>query len=140
MSKLSGGSWTRVPRWELEPIRAKSQKLASHTGVLRGARLRYKHKPTPVGRPIVSRCDGPTEKLSSFVDKLLKPIKQQQKSYLKDTTDFINYIQNTKVPADVIVVSNDVTSLYTNIPEEKGIHTACRAYETFHRNEPPTPT
>ena len=35
------------------------------------------HKPTPVGRPIVSGCDGPTEKLSSFVDKLLQAIVQQ---------------------------------------------------------------
>ena len=40
------------------------------------------HKPTPVGRPIISGCEGPTEKLSSFVDKLLQPIAQQQKSYL----------------------------------------------------------
>ena len=29
------------------------------------------HKPTPVGRPIMSGCDGPTERLSSFVDRLL---------------------------------------------------------------------
>ena len=29
------------------------------------------HKPTLVGRPIISGCDGPTERLSSFVDKLL---------------------------------------------------------------------
>ena len=29
------------------------------------------HKPTPVGRPIISGCDGPTERLSSFVDRLL---------------------------------------------------------------------
>ena len=28
------------------------------------------HKPTPVGRPIISGYDGPTEKLSSFVDRL----------------------------------------------------------------------
>ena len=59
------------------------------------------HKPSPVGRPIVSGCDGPTEKLSSFVDKLLQLIAQQQKSYLKDTTDFVNFIENTKVPVDV---------------------------------------
>ena len=45
------------------------------------------HKPTPVGRHIVSCCNGPTERLSSFVDKILQPIAQQQKSYLKDTTD-----------------------------------------------------
>ena len=84
------------------------------------------HKPTPVGRPIVSGCDGPTEKLS-FVHKLLQPIAQQQKSYLKDTTDLVNHIENTKVPADAILVSIDVTSLYTNIPQEEGIHTVCRA-------------
>ena len=71
--------------------------------------------------------------------KLLQPIAQQQKSYLKDTTDFVN-IDNTKVPADVILVSMDVTSLYTNIPQEEGINTVCRAYEKFYGNEPPIPT
>ena len=80
------------------------------------------------------------EKLSSFVDRLLQPIVQQQKSYLKDTTDFINFIENTKAPADVILVSMDVTSLYTNITQEEGIDTVCRAYEIFYGNEPPTPT
>ena len=92
------------------------------------------HKPSPVGRPIVSGCDGPKEK------QLLQPIVQQQKSNLKDTSDFVNFIENTKVPADVILVSMDVTSLYTNIPREEGIDTVCRAYEIFYRNEPPIPT
>ena len=50
---------------------------------------------TPVGRPIISGCDGPNEKLSSFVDKILQPIAQQQKSYLKDKTDFINFMNKT---------------------------------------------
>ena len=36
------------------------------------------HKPTPVGRPIISGCDGPTERLSSFVDRLIQPIAQKQ--------------------------------------------------------------
>ena len=35
------------------------------------------HKSTPVGRPIISGCDGPTEKLSSFVDRILQPIAKQ---------------------------------------------------------------
>ena len=35
--------------------------------------------------------------------------------------------------------SMDVTSLYTNIPEEEGITIICKAYETFYRNEPETP-
>ena len=97
------------------------------------------HKPTPVGRPIISGCDGSTEKLSSFVDKLLQPIARQKRSYLKDSTDFINFIEQTKVPVDVILVSMDVTSLYTNIPPEEGIQTVCREYKTFYLNKPPIP-
>ena len=34
----------------------------------------------------------------------------------------------------------DVTSLYTNIPQEEGIQTVCTAYETFYKNESPIPT
>ena len=98
------------------------------------------HKPTPVGRPIISGCDGPTEKLSAFIDKLLQPIAQKQQSYLKDTTDFINYLEKIKVPKNAILVSMDVTSLYTNIPQEEGIETVCRAYDMFYNNEPPVPT
>ena len=36
------------------------------------------HKPIPVGRPIISRCDGPTKRISAFVDHLLQPIAQIQ--------------------------------------------------------------
>ena len=98
------------------------------------------HKPTPVGRTIVSGCDGSTERLLSFVDKLLQPRVPQQKSYLKDATHFINFLEKTKAPENAILVSTDVTSLYTNIPQEEGINIACNPYETFHRNEPPIPT
>ena len=42
----------------------------------------------------------------------------------------------TKVPADVILVSMDVTSLYTNIPQEEVINTVCQAYQD---NKPPIP-
>ena len=45
------------------------------------------HKPTPVGRPIISECSGPTERISAFVDHLIQPIAQLEASYLKDTTD-----------------------------------------------------
>ena len=55
-------------------------------------------KPTPVGRPI-------TERISSFVDSLLQPIAKSQKSYLEDTTDFINFIEKTKVVENAMLVS-----------------------------------
>ena len=98
------------------------------------------HKPTPVGRPIISGCDGPTERISAFVDHLIQPIAQKQASYLKDTTDFLNFIEKTKLPKSTILVSMDVTSLYTNIPQEEGITTVCGAYEEFYAENPPIPT
>ena len=40
----------------------------------------------------------------------------------------------------MILVSMDVTSLYTNIPQEEGINTVCKAYEAFYKNNMPSPT
>ena len=98
------------------------------------------HKPTPVGRPIISANDGPTEQMSAFVDSLLQPIAKSQQSYLKDTTDFINFIETTELPEETFLVSLDVTSLYTNIPQQEGINTICRAYENFYGDKKPIPT
>ena len=39
-----------------------------------------------------------------------------------------------------MLVSTDVASLYTNIPQEEGITIVCKTYETFHLNKPPIPT
>jgi len=79
--------------------------------------------------------------MSSFVDHLLQPITQRQASYLKDTTDFLNFIgEKTKLPKNTILVSMDVTSLYTNIPQEEGISTVCEAYEEFYHENLPIPS
>ena len=34
----------------------------------------------------------------------------------------------------------DVTSLHTNIPQDEGIETVCRAYESLYEGESPIPT
>ena len=90
------------------------------------------HKLTITGRPIISGCEGPTERISSFIDRLLQPISEIQESYLKDTTDFINFIENEKVKKRTFRLSMDVTSLYTNIPQNKGFEIVCKAYENFY--------
>ena len=51
------------------------------------------HRPKPVGRPFISGCEGPIEWISSPVDSLLQAVAKVQKSYLKDTTEFINFIE-----------------------------------------------
>ena len=88
------------------------------------------HKPNL----IISGCEGPTERISSFVDRLLQPIAQRQKSYVKDSTNFINFVERTKIHQDTILVSMDVASLYTNIPQEEGITIVCRAYMYVKQN------
>ena len=95
------------------------------------------HKPTPIGRPIISGNDGPTQRISSSVDNILQLIAKSQKSCLNDTTDFINFIERTSLPEDTFLVSLDVTSLYTNTPQEEGIETVDRAFENFYGNNTP---
>ena len=100
------------------------------------------HKPNPVGRPIISGCDSPKERISSFVDDLLQPIAKVQESYLEDTTDFLNFIEKTTVVKSTMLVSMHGRNkpIYTNIPQEEGINIVCKTYETFHLNKPPMPT
>ena len=84
----------------------------------------HKQKTPPPGRPIVSANGCPTEKISAFVDIFLNPIVPNSEHYVKDTTDFVNKIDTVgKVHAHSIVGTLDVTSLYTNIPNEEGIQT-----------------
>ena len=40
-----------------------------------------------------------------------------------DTTDFINFIEKTRVKNRTFLVSMDLTGLYTNIPQKEGIKT-----------------
>ena len=63
------------------------------------------HKPTPVGRPIISGSGGSTERISNFVDSVLQPIAKKQESYIKDTTHFINFIENGSLPDNAILIS-----------------------------------
>ena len=76
-------------------------------------------------RPIVSSCDSITEKISQFVDRWLQPYVTSLPSYyIKDTTEFINQIEQLKPPTNCKLASIDISSLYTNIPHEEGIQSA----------------
>jgi len=79
-----------------------------------------------------------TGRISSFVDTLLQPIAQKQKSFIKDTTDFISFIEKTKIGNNL--VSLDESRLYTNIPKDEGMEIVCKAYDLFHNYNLPIPT
>ena len=78
---------------------------------------------------------GPTERIYSFVDSLLQPITIKQ-----DTTDFLDLIENTQIPENVVLATLDVSSLYTNIPQEQGIDVVFRYHEDHYEQKLPIPT
>ena len=47
------------------------------------------HKKGCPGRPVISGCNTPTEKISRFVDHHLRHLVPEINSYIKDTNDFI---------------------------------------------------
>lgn len=86
------------------------------------------HKQGNPGRPIVSSNGHPTERISQFVDYHLKPLVHKTASFIKDTTHFLNKLdQLGQLPSNAFLVTLDVSSLYTNIPHNEGID-ACRHF------------
>ena len=87
------------------------------------------HKDNIPGRPVVISINSHTTKISEFVDYHLQPFAKSLKSYVQDTTDFINKIETVSknLPQKAILVTMDVKSLYTNIPNCKGI-TAVKSF------------
>ena len=80
------------------------------------------HKEGNPGRPVVSSIDSHTSKTSKYVDYHIQPIAKEIKSYVQDTSDFIEKINQVgTVPENTYLVSMAVRSLYTNIPNEEGI-------------------
>lgn len=79
----------------------------------------------PPGRPIISGIGTLTELISGYIDNILKPLLPDIPSYIRDTTDFLSKLQNINlVHHDTILVTMDVSSLYTNIPHVEGV-SAC---------------
>ena len=99
------------------------------------------HKPTrpPPGCPIISANGCLTEQISEFFDFFLNLLVPKIKSYIKDTTDFARMIWNkAPVQDNTLLVTLDVTSLYTNIPNQKGTKACTKALlEALSRHEVP---
>ena len=82
------------------------------------------HKENNPGRPVISSSGCHTEKLSAYVDEIIKPIAQKLPSYIQDTTDFIKSIKKKRrAPPKSYLVTMDVSSLYTNIDNDEGLKT-----------------
>lgn len=92
------------------------------------------HKPNWPLRPIVSQVNGPTCRLSEFLDLHLTVAESHIPFLLQDTTAFLNLIKSNEIcEPNTILTTMDVASLYTNIPHEEGAEFVSNFYhETLH--------
>ena len=105
--------------------------------------LKKMHKNPMSIRPIVSTTNSATANLAEFLDFYLQPIMKQLPAYLKDTTQFIQEITDLSIHNNTWLVTVDVKSLYTNIPNEQGIQACYQAWleqETKDSQQPPAET
>ena len=74
------------------------------------------HKPGVPIRPIVSYSGSLLYNLNKYKANILKAYVRDENNNAKNSNMFFNYIRNVPIEDDEIMVSFDVTSLYTNIP------------------------
>ena len=103
-------------------------------------KIHKKYQNFPPGRPIISGSGTATEKISLYVDLHLKPHVKTLSSYVEDDNDFLRKImlinnQHGPLPNNTILCTMDVTSLYSNIPNDEFI-SSCQDYLT--RQHTPT--
>ncbi|XP_071152298.1 uncharacterized protein [Mytilus edulis] len=70
--------------------------------------------------PIIAGPESLTQRLSHFIDLVIKHLCPSIPSYIKDDMAFLNHIPAI-VLEETLLTSFDVTSLYTNIPHDLGL-------------------
>lgn len=76
------------------------------------------HKPEVPLRPIVSCINSPTYQLAKHI---ASPLTGETDSYVKDSRHFKQIMTEEKLEPEELLVSFDVTSLFTNIPVDEAV-------------------
>ena len=90
------------------------------------------------GRPVISNCGTPTEKVSEFLDYHLKPVicGQSGRFYIKDSGDFLKKIKHlVSFPENAILVTPDVVGLYPSIVHDAGLQAHEEALENRNHKQ-----
>ena len=88
-------------------------------------------------RPIVSACDSLTDQLSNYVTHFIHSLVETLPSYIPDNKHFVQLLESLPpLPENTILVTADVTSLYTDIPHEEDIESVVH-YMKLHANTLP---
>ena len=96
------------------------------------------HKRNNPGRPVINSINCYTSEISRFIDHHLQLLMREIPSFIKDTNDFINKIDNFTVPPNLFFVTMDFKSLYTSISNNEGIASVKKKYDQYLNNTMPT--
>lgn len=83
----------------------------------------------PEGRPIVSDCASESYRVSQYIDSFIRPISIRHPSYIRDTYDFVSKIRYQRIPKNALLVTGDVSSLYTNMKLNRVMDTTRDAFK-----------
>ena len=78
------------------------------------------HKKKLGTRPIVSNVQHPTKAISQYMHDQLLPTAKRAKSYLENSLELTKLLKEIKPTNNTFFITADITSLYTNIPNEEG--------------------
>jgi hypothetical protein len=96
----------------------------------------------PPGRPIVSGNGSITENISRFIDSHAKKVVHRIPAFIEDTPHFLRTLEQQNNSGNIcdtdILVTMDVSSLYTNIRHQDGMTAMQRILE--HRSDKTVPT
>ena len=74
------------------------------------------HKENCPLRPVVSCINSPAYFLSKTLNNILNESLPKPNSFMKNFIDLIDRIKNVKIPHNYVLLSLDVSSLFTNVP------------------------
>ena len=83
----------------------------------------------PEARPICSDIQSETHRISTYIDSFLNPLACGHASFIKNSYDFVKRIRNTKFDENWLLVTGDVSALYTNMHHDRTIGGVKKIFE-----------
>ncbi len=79
------------------------------------------HKPKLTIRPIISNINHPTTNISKHLHTIMQPLVATSKSYIRNSQHLLQLLEKHKPTQHTVIITADIESLYTNIPNQLGI-------------------